>query len=124
MTPADEAIRAFGETMGMDNLQFADGQQVLELNFEDGSVCRFEQASNGALLISVHHEENFVPMAQLENMLRLCDYQRGHEIDIRPGADGNRLSFMTTISERDLNLSRVDQAVSSLNKLHAENRGR
>ena len=116
MTLAETTVKAFGETMGLADLALE--PKGTELGFENGQVCQLEPASDGAILISVSRRETFVSLATLQAMLKQCHHHTGGDLKVRPGLDGERLVFMATIPQRELSVSRLDQALTGLTAMH------
>ena len=123
MSLAQEAVRQFGQTMGIEGLSIDAESKTVELLFENGTLCMIEDLGDRGLLVLVCRELEFVDDAVLHTMMHLCDYRSTRECELRAGCDGSRLCFWSRIDEAAIDVSRIDQTLSILEQMHVESIG-
>ena len=108
-----QAVREFGDTLDIENLQFDAGEGI-ELALESGEIlgiaCSPELASR-EMLVYVGAPLEFDPLRQMERALQLSNARDAAAPYIQPAIVDERLILAVRLDAREFSLSTLDEAV-------------
>jgi type III secretion system chaperone SycN len=108
-----QAVREFGDTLDIENLQFDAGEGI-ELALESGEIlgiaCSPELASR-EMLVYVGAPLEFDPLCQMERALQLSNARDAAAPYIQPAIVDKRLILAVRLDAREFSLSTLDEAV-------------
>jgi type III secretion system chaperone SycN len=108
-----QAVREFGDTVGIDNLQF-DADEGVELALDSGEIvgiaCTPALASR-EMLVYVSAALAFDPLPQMEFALRLGNARYGNAPYLRAAVINARLVLALRLDAREFDLPALDEAV-------------
>lgn len=116
MSWVDEAIAAFGQSLGMDGLAL-DQDLRLDLALESGEVLRILWLPQTEVLVACAKPLGLHPGAALRRALQLMDYRQPSPWPLQAALEADSLVFQLRIPERAFTVSELDGAVAQLVQL-------
>ena len=117
-----QAVREFGDTLDIENLQF-DASEGVELVLDSAEVvgiaCSPELASQ-EMLVYVSAPLNFDPLPQMELALRLSNARHGIPPYLQTAIVDKQLVLALRLDAREFNLPALDEAVWRLVEMQHE----
>jgi type III secretion system chaperone SycN len=118
MSWVDDALREFGQSMGLPNLAFSE-RGVVRLSIGRMGRLGLERQSSEVLIFLLRT----IPVGNgklLRKALTLCHYSEGHPFVVQTGLKGDdQLIFLLRIPEREFTVQAIEQSIELLDRLHA-----
>jgi type III secretion system chaperone SycN len=117
-----QAVREFGETLDIDDLQF-DASEGVELALESGEIVGIACTSGPApqeMLVYVSTALDFDPLPQMELALRMSNARYASAPYLQAAISENRLILAIRVDAREFTLPVLDDAVWRLVELQHE----
>jgi len=117
-----QAVRDFGDTLDIENLQF-DAAQGIELALDSGELVGIACSPELALqemLVYVSAPLAFDPLPQMALALRQSNARHGAAPYLQAAITGSRLVLAVRLDAREFNLPALDDAVWRLVDMHHE----
>ncbi len=113
----DQTLLEFGKTLGIDGLQFADGQLV-RLDFERSGELSLEKGDSQVRVFLVRATRH-LSGAQIGRALELCHWQNRNLFPIQSGLLGEqRIVFVATIRAENFVVPTLQKCFDYLCQLH------
>ena len=111
-----QAVRDFGDTLGIEDLEF-DASQGIELMLDSGvlvGIACLPDIPSQEMLVYATAPLDFDPLSQLEQALRLSNARYGDLPPVQVAISDNQLVLAIRLSTREFDLPALDEAVGRL----------
>lgn len=108
-----QAVRDFGDTLGIEDLEF-DASQGIELMLDSGVLVGISCLPSQEMLVYATAPLDFDPLSELEQALRLSNARYGDLPPVQVAISNNQLVLAIRLSTREFDLPALDEAVGRL----------
>lgn len=108
-----QTVRDFGDTLGIEDLEF-DASQGIELMLDSGVLVGISCLPSQEMLVYATAPLDFDPLSELEQALRLSNARYGDLPPVQVAISNNQLVLAIRLSTREFDLPALDEAVGRL----------